>query len=407
MSSYMDRIEVCILTALRNSPCTLEEIIRKCAGAYPTLVIQTLEELHIHNSLVPLYTTQEDAVPYALDVVIDYPKTELVTYQIENNPVLSNWYFSWHTCQKIGQLDVWHDKKILFLGTPRLFEFFVLQNKARFVSLIDYDNVVIEQLISKYGKRRNVSIECNDINFLEKTSEKYDYVFFDPPWYIDSYISWLGTAAKLVMADGKLVFPLFPYMVRPTASQERNKLFQISRKISKNVFTIPEYLEYDIPSFERNELHHVGIDLRANWKVSDMMVLQGVNDVLEDLRNIQVDTEYLSWKEFNWFGIRWFVKTKTNADNGEGCEVLPLITLPNDSLYLKSPSRRDPKLKLINVLSSKGHGLCVSNTSYFINVMEQVVSFDYAESIDPVWKLFTIDEKSKRIIEDLRGECDD
>ena len=231
MSSYMDRIEVCILTALRNSPCTLEEIIRKCAGAYPTLVIQTLEELHIHNSLVPLYTTQEDAVPYALDVVVDYPKTELVTYQIENNPVLSNWYFSWHTCQKIGQLDVWHDKKILFLGTPRLFEFFVLQNKARFVSLIDYDNVVIEQLISKYGKRRNVSIECNDINFLEKTSEKYDYVFFDPPWYIDSYISWLGTAAKLVMADGKLVFPLFPYMVRPTASHEINKLFKIYIKL--------------------------------------------------------------------------------------------------------------------------------------------------------------------------------
>lgn len=45
MSSYMDRIKICVLTALRNSPCTFEEVIRKCAGVYPILVKEALDEL--------------------------------------------------------------------------------------------------------------------------------------------------------------------------------------------------------------------------------------------------------------------------------------------------------------------------------------------------------------------------
>lgn len=400
----MDRIKVCILTALRKSPCTFEEIIRKCAGVYPTLVKQALEELQVHSSLVPLYTTQSDLVPYGFNLAVDHPQNDLVTYQIENNPILSNWYFSWHTCQKIGQLDIWYNKKILFLGTPRLFEFFAVQDKAKHISLIDFDSIVTEKLISRYGNRKNISIEHRDINFLKTDFDnKYDYVFFDPPWYFDSYISWLITAAKFVAHDGKVLFPLFPYMVRPTASQERNELFQISRRISPNVLLIPEYLEYDIPSFEENELHFAGIDLRANWKVSDLMILQGVNYVPEDWDNIQVNTEYLSWEEFTWFGIRWFVKTDREKEYYVKTSALPLITLFDNSMYLKSPSRQNPRLKLANVLSSKGHGFCVLNPKYFVDIMEQVASFDRTQSICFIWESFPIDENSKKIIEELRG----
>lgn len=405
MSSYMDRIKICVLTALRNSPCTFEEVIRKCAGVYPTLVKEALDELKVHSSLVPLYTTQEDFVPYDINAAIDYPQANLVTYQIDNNPVLSNWYFSWYTCQKIGQIDLWHDKSILFLGTPRLFEFFAIQDKARFISLIDFDNIVTDKLTLRYGQRKNVSIEHKDINFLESgLSRKYDYVFFDPPWYLDSYISWLITAAKLVTPEGKVIFPIFPYMTRPTASQERNRLFQISRQISPNVLLIPEYLEYDIPSFEEKELHYAGIDLRANWKVSDLMILQGIHNISGDWDSVHVDTEYLSWKEFNWFGIRWFVRIEGTTEQYHKTMGSSLISLFDNSLYLKTPSRQNPRLKLANVLSSKGHGFLVKDPIYFIDVMEKVSSYDQTEVIDAVWENFSIDEDSKRVIESLRGE---
>lgn len=121
---YMDRIKGCIITALRNSPCTFEEIIRGCFGAYPSLVKRAMDELDIHNHLVPLYTTNANEVPYSFNFDIDNYVNELVTYQIENNPILSSWYFSWHTCMKIAQIDYWQDKSVLFLGTPRLFEYF-------------------------------------------------------------------------------------------------------------------------------------------------------------------------------------------------------------------------------------------------------------------------------------------
>lgn len=401
----MDRIKVCIYNALRKSPCTFEEIIRKCAGVYPTLVKQVLDELCIYSSLVPLYKTQSDLVPYDITLKTDYQQDKLATYQVDNNPVLSNWYFSWHSCQKIAQLDLWHNKRILFLGTPRLFEFFAIQDKAEYISLIDFDNVVIDKLNCKYGKSKNILIEHKDINFLTPSFEnKYDYIFFDPPWYVDSYICWLKTAAKMVTPNGKIVFPLFPYMTRPTASQERNTLFKISRQISSNVLLIPEFIEYDIPSFEENQLHFEGIDLRANWKVSDLLILQGVSNTPKDCDNIKVNTEYLSWQEFNWFGIRWFVKTDDQLEKHVETMTQPLIKLFDNSIYLKSPSRQNPNLKKANVLSSKGHGFYVLSPERFVHLMERIACTSQEDSLSTIWTQYPIDDESKKIIEELRGK---
>lgn len=409
MSSYMDRIKSFVLAALRNAPCTFEEITRKCFGAYPTLVQEAIKELQIPASNVSLFTTQNDPRSHSLNLEVDIPQTEMVTYQIENNPVLSNWYFSFHTCQKIAQLDLWHDKEILFLGTPRLFEYFVVQNRAKHISLIDYDKTVTDRLQAKYRNKNNVSIDNQDINFLYTFGErKYDYVFLDPPWYLESYISWLIAAAKMVRPDGNIVFPLFPFMVRPTASQERNEIFRISRQISSNVLSIPEFAEYDVPSFERNELLHMGIELRANWKVADLMVLQRVTYVPGEWDDIQVDTDYLSWDEYNWFGVRWFIKA--GAKNDKTCTTMPLVSVHNNSLYLKTPSRQNPELNRVNVLSSKGHGFCVSDTRRFVEIMGKVDSetCSYSlESFGTFLETLDIDASSKNLIQELWSENND
>lgn len=403
MPYYTKRLRACIFSALRNAPCTFEEIVRGCAGAYPTVVKRVLDSLNVHNSLVPLYTTQDSIVPYSSDAPVDFQGFNLVTYKISNNPVLSNWYFSWHTCKKIGQLDNWHGKKILFLGTPRLFEYFVIENKAQSFTLIDYDKLVIDELEVKYGENDNICILRQDINFLENFTPQYDYVFFDPPWSYNSYVWWLTIATRFVTPTGKLVFPLFPYMVRPTASKEREQLFQICRKLSRNMFTIPEFVEYDIPSFERNELVNEGICLRANWKVADFVILQGIDCHLENLQGIKLNTEYLSWREFSWCGIRWFIKNAEREGNNITNENTPLISLIDDSLFLKSPSSREPKLKLVNVLSSEGHGFYTSNTQKFIDIMNDLESNTVVHNTEFKWEHYTIDDMSKKFIERLRG----
>lgn len=91
--SYKERVKQCIKAALRECPCTLEEIIKKCHGAYPTIVNELLTESSIYSKLVPLYTTSQESIPYFVqDSEMDYKKTDLITYSLENNPALSNWY---------------------------------------------------------------------------------------------------------------------------------------------------------------------------------------------------------------------------------------------------------------------------------------------------------------------------
>lgn len=161
----------------------------------------------------------------------------------------------------------------------------------------------------------------------------YDCVCFDPPWYYASYMSWLNIALRLVKPNGKIMFPLFPYLLRPTASQERKDIFAVSRNISKTVISIPEFLEYDISTFEREELRHAEVDLRANWKMADFIILQGVTQNYSNCDNIKVDTEYLSWKEYNWFGIRWFIKDIKDKTIREIQNEQPLIKMINNSLF--------------------------------------------------------------------------
>jgi len=399
--SYMERVKACVRSALRDFPRTFEETVQKCYGAYPLLVRQAMDELKIHSYLVPLYSTQEESIPYMSEAEIDYRKSDLVTYKVENNPVLSNWYFSWHSCQKLSQLDLWQGKNILFLGTPRLFEYFIIHDKGESLTLIDLDRNVTDALREKYESKGIARILTEDINFLEPGEERYDVVFLDPPWYIESYISWLAKATKLVTPKGAIIFTLFPYLLRPTASGERDRIYKLCRKLSKSLFTIPEYLEYDIPSFEKKELRQAGVVLRSNWKMSDLVILQDITHLAGEWDHVSVNTEYRNWTEFNLFGIRWFIHSQS-VDKG-GSNPAPLLSLLGDSPYLKSPSRRNKQFLKANLLSSQGHGLVVSEPKKFLDVVD-AIRLTPPPSLETAVSHLEIDEGSKKIIMMLRDD---
>lgn len=402
--SYMERIKECVKVSLRDFPRTFEEVVKKCYGAYPLLVKQTMDEMKIHNHLVPLFTTQEEDIPYMLEAETDHKKSELVTYIIENNPVLSNWYFSWQSCQKLSQLDLWQDKNLLFLGTPRLFEYFIIHSKGKSLTLIDLDKNVTVALQKKYDSQKKASsihIQTNDINFLRTDSDKYDVVFLDPPWYVESYFSWLSKAAELITPEGTIVFSLFPYLLRPTASEERNRIFKCCRKFAKSVINIPEYLEYDIPTFEKKELEHAGLDLQSNWKISDLVILQNPFDRSAEWERIILNTDYDNWAEFNWLGIRWFINRSTEMASFDSTSLLSLV---GTSFYLKSPSHRNKQLKQANLLSSQGHGLAVSNPERLLSIVAELNRSPLSPSFEVVIDRLIIDENSKRILKQLKDD---
>ena len=279
--------------------------------------------MKIYSTLIPTYTTDQNRIPlYAFDDSY-YESYDNVTEQIQNNPILSSWYFSWNTCSKIASIDIWKDKSLLFLGSPRLFEYFVTKNYGKELTLVDLDELVVSSLRKKYGNLSHKSlffchknINTLDIKeFCNQYHDAYDYIFLDPPWYLESYGSWLNVALKLSHPSSSIVFSLFPSLLRPNAVAERKKILENCRNVTAKVQLFPDYLEYDIPSFEEVELAMEGLTLRSSWKMADLVVL-AMPKCNEYKGCPSTAEEYSMWREFNFLNTRWFFnQNRLSTDN--------------------------------------------------------------------------------------------
>lgn len=405
-STYYESAKVRVAAALKGNPSTFEELCKKCQGLYPSQVRDIIKDMNIYNTLVPLYTTEQSVLPYECINKSFYDEREIVTASLQNNPILSSWYFSWDTCYKIAQLDVWKGKKILFLGTPRLFEYFIIRRFGDELVLVDLDTTVINALSKKYASlTQNAKILCYqaDINnfniteFRKNCSVSYDYIFFDPPWYPTNYLNWLSTALQLLSETGKIVFSLFPVLLRPTAIKERKEILDQCRRVAANAFICSGMLEYDIPSFERKELEVEGLMLRSNWKTSDMVILSGITCLNYVDYNIKSEP-YAVWHEFMWLGCRWFLDTSRSFFTAS-----QLVSAPQQKLFLKNPSRRNVQLLEVNLLSSKGHGLRISDPKFFLSLVQSLQHLDNPSSQDAIDSL-PIDQFSKDIITKIKDD---
>lgn len=405
-SSYYKNAKNCVVSTLRGNRCTFEELCRKCHGLYPTVIRNIISELKIHETLIPVYTTDQNSIP--LDAFDDryYESHDNVTEQIQNNPILSSWYFSWNTCGKIASIDIWKNKSVLFLGTPRLFEYFITRNYGKELTLIDLDELVVSSLRKKYCDSAHKSLffcckNITTINIEELNSQiprVYDYVFLDPPWYLESYGAWLDVALKFTHSSSSIVFSLFPSLLRPSAMVERKDILDRCRDVATKVQLFPDYLEYDIPSFEKGELVMEGLLLRSSWKMADMVVLTTPKGNSYKRHSFSAE-EYSMWREFNFFDYRWFFNQSFSTNDD-----LPVVSAPLGTLYLKSPSKRNPEFGRVNLLSSRGHGLLVSNSLLFFKAISEIQSQTSKDAICKIIQDLDIDDESKHIFYKLMEE---
>ena len=118
------------------------------------------------------------------------------------------------------------------------------------MTLVDLDELVVSSLRKKYGNLSHKSlffchknINTLDIKeFCNQYHDAYDYIFLDPPWYLESYGSWLNVALKLSHPSSSIVFSLFPSLLRPNAVAERKKILENCRNVTAKVQLFPDYL---------------------------------------------------------------------------------------------------------------------------------------------------------------------
>lgn len=391
---YYYRLEKAIDLALQQNKFTFQEIIKECKGAYPREVLKILKSKK--------YSSQKEAI-------ITFNKWDIankkgfITEKIENNPILCSWYFSISTCKKIVDLYLWDNKKILFLGMPRLFEYFVRNVENAHFTLIDLDYYVVNKLMEDCKQRGDdsykiIHADINNMSF--ELDEEYDAVFFDPPWYMEYYERWILQSNKVLkQKEGVLIFPLFQELTRPTAEAQRKILLNKIRERAEENVLISDFVEYDIPTFEKYELYNCGIELEQPWKKADLVIAKGINEykylISDDITNLR------KWEEIDILNIRVFIDINVNDE----CEKVEIRYGSENGSYLNSPSKRNQELQLVNMLTSRGQGYIVKCADKLLVILK-VLKEELEKGIDLREILCSIDmdDVSKKILYDMLGE---
>lgn len=389
--SYYKKLEKRIDEVLKQSKFTFQEIVRECKGAYPLDVLGILGSAKYLQTRegVFLYENPEDS----------YVK-EFVTEKIDNNPVLCSWYFSIDTCKKIADMYLWDNKKILFLGMPRLFEYFARNVKNAHFTLVDLDDYVVNKLKENddyYKNHTIINADINDIGF--EVKENFDFIFLDPPWYMEYYDRWIAQSYKILNKHGGiLLFPLFQELTRPHAEEERKNLLGKLDESSTNYLVISDFIEYEIPTFEECELQNYGVALKSPWKRADLIVVKGVRDYKCERLDKRLDES--KWHEIDIFHIRIFIDINEKA-RGENVKIRYIA---EDRAYLKNPSRRNQELSLVNMLTSRGQGYVVESPEKLLLILKEITEkVEEGADIRGMIDSAIMDQLSKKILLEILG----
>lgn len=385
--NYHDKLESRIGWVLQNDKLSFQELVRECKGAYPMEVYEI-----VHSNKYQIET--KEVLRYSnadCDLIRNY-----VTSEIESNPVLCSWYFSLPTCRKIINLYSWSNKRILFLGMPRLFEFFLQNVKNAKLTLVDLDQYVLSQLKNRYGHEYDFRLVNADLNNTEfSLNDKFDFVFLDPPWYMEYYNIWLQHSYSMIDTNGQIIFPIFQELTRPEAEKERKKLLDSVKKHTDQYLAISDFVEYEIPTFEKRELENCELQIDRPWKKADLILIKEISRDYH--RCIKGTSEKLAdtWEEIDIFRLRIFINGRDISQKEE----LKIRYLSDKGAYLKNPSKRNQEIQLANMLTSRGQGYIVYSPEKLIVLLKKIKwEIESGVALKQVIETVRMDEISRKIL---------
>lgn len=270
--------------------------------------------------------------PQGLSLQVGNP-IESVAYTPDLSLIRGEWYFSSATARDLASLA---SGRILFAGTPTL------------AALVP-KSTLIES--SPWARERvNLThVEHLEFDFEEYwADDRYDFIAFDPPWYYPALINWINNAAFFSHRGSRIAFPLFGEGTRPGADTERDRILEYCRTIG-TVRLERDLVSYDTPLFEECALRASGLQVRGQWRRSDLVILK-VNEPTPSLKSIR---EPFQWDEVR-IGDRIFGIKKTPVRRPAHARdenlIAPAAGVAN--WVLNSVSRRDLRWTGINVWDS-------------------------------------------------------
>lgn len=335
-ANYLQAVDELIVARLGKSPMDFAELSRSCDGVWPVVLARRVE----HLSLSHLIIRNKRSV-----------RVRWRLYAPELHLNAAEWYFSNDTAARFARDFVRPDRFTLLCGTPTI-AVEAAKNKSPF-QLIDRNNL----LTRRFPELKPHFVHC-DIAELRGNFPRPLCAILDPPWYLDTIISWLGKLSDNLQLGDLIVIPLMKELTKPSARQDRHEIIQFACRLGTTRI-IKNYAQYESPLFEREALSIHDIAPHPNWRQADVLIVK-VEHSSTVYRGVLRFPTQRPWQTFV-IGTQVVQLRTRRRRHQHDFLIRPLQG--TRSYVFDSVSARDPRREKIDLLTSRNRAATVGNAA--------------------------------------------
>lgn len=363
-----------VIKALEQSPLSMVDLLKSCHSVFPVALKSILDGMEKDG--VISYSGGSFNITESLRVRSVNLKQNWRANIKEANEALQaikgaihlphcldyEWWFADNTHEilvnkilKNNQMPI--PENMVFLGSPLLGSFCSFVFRDSKITILDKSASTIST-IAKYLPKRNTELLCYNAEdpLPEHLIGKADFVFFDPPWYLEYYDLFLKRG--LLLTHGKqsaIATILFPSLTRPQSISERNIfLNKATAGMGLDITHVEaDAAHYMQPHFEKRALEQNDLSLE-NWRTGDMVIFSNSGTVKPENRHYSM--EKFDWKEFLIGKVK--VKLKIKPEEQVSTYISPkILSSTSEDAILSSVSRRSPTRDEIDLWTSTHKGI--------------------------------------------------
>ena len=186
------------------------------------------------------------------------------------HPLDYAWTFTAETSRALGERCA-NGARCLWLGMPSVVRWLAENRSTTTGVLVDRSPLVEHQTLLIERQTEQIRFEQRDLSGepAQLSSQGFDRVFADPPWYPEHMHAWLSFAFAHCRVGTFVHLVVWPRLTRPGADRERVELLTLLSRVGV-VTTEEEVIEYRVPEFEQMRFRRVGLGELGSWRVADL-----------------------------------------------------------------------------------------------------------------------------------------
>lgn len=332
--SFRDRVASTIDDAVRaGGSRELRHLLPRLRGVPPDLVWTHLRP-RVESAPAPLAVPTNPEAP-------TMPSGVHQPAGLEPHPLDFDWRFISTAVDRLVDELLPTTGSVLLMGAPSLLP--PLLRRRQDVRLIDRNPLVADQPGSVF---RSIDLRVPSV---AEPLTAGSCVFFDSPWYPSDLKAWLRFAALSLPSGGRVLFSLWPELVRPTAESERKEILGLLDRHG-DVDLEAGTVGYEVPLFEKVAFQIRGIDIGFPWRVGDLAryLLRDPGGLLQELNlEIELAERPSLWLRLDFDGRQLALRTNTPSGT-------PALSIPEgfSTWYSDSVSLRDTRRSGIDFWAS-------------------------------------------------------